>query len=51
MSKRKPTSAERSHPAPLPVTLDDVEAARKRVSGAIVDTDCDWSRTLSEILG
>jgi threonine dehydratase len=51
VSKRKPTSAVQSHPAPLPVTLDDVEAARKRVSGAIVDTDCDWSRTLSEILG
>ena len=34
-----------------PVTLDDVEAARARLTGAIVDTDCDWSRTLSEILG
>ena len=33
------------------VTLDDVEAARGRLSGAIVDTDCDWSRTLSGILG
>lgn len=33
------------------VTLDDVEAARERLRGAIVETDCDFSRTLSEILG
>jgi len=33
------------------VTLDDVEAARGRLAGAIVETDCDWSRTLSDILG
>ena len=38
-------------PADSPVTLDDVEAARHRVRGAIVETDCDFSRTLSEILG
>lgn len=37
--------------ADFPVTLDDVEAARKRLRGAIVETDCDFSRTLSEILG
>jgi len=36
---------------PMPVTLDDIEAARRRLLGAIVETDCDWSRTLSEILG
>ena len=35
----------------MPVTLDDVEAARGRLAGALVETDCDWSRTLSEILG
>jgi threonine dehydratase len=35
----------------VPITLDDVEAARRRLMGAIVETDCDWSRTLSEILG
>ena len=35
----------------LPVSLDDVEAARRRLIGAIVETDCDWSRTLSAILG
>ena len=37
--------------ADVPVTLDDVEAARERLRGAIVETDCDFSRTLSEILG
>lgn len=35
----------------LAVSLDDVEAARRLLAGAIVDTDCDWSRTLSEIAG
>jgi threonine dehydratase len=33
------------------VTLDDVEAARQRLRGAIIETDCDWSRTLSQIAG
>jgi len=33
------------------VTLDEIEAARRRLLGAIVETDCDWSRTLSDILG
>ena len=47
MTTHKPASAS----AKLPVTLDDVETARARVIGAIVDTDCNWSRTLSEILG
>ncbi len=37
--------------APLPVTLADIEAARSRLRGAISETDCDWSRTLSDILG
>src|SRR5262245_41805164 len=37
--------------AALPVGIDDIEAARRRLMGAIVETDCDWSRTLSEILG
>src|SRR5215470_9751418 len=36
---------------PRPVTLADVEAARRRLAGAIIETDCDWSRTLSAILG
>ena len=35
----------------VPVKLDDIEAARSRLMGAIVETDCDWSRTLSDILG
>ena len=33
------------------VTLRDVEAARVRLTGALIDTDCNWSRTLSDILG
>jgi threonine dehydratase len=33
------------------VTLDDIEAARRRLRGAIIETDCDWSRTISEIAG
>ena len=32
------------------VTLRDVEAARVRLTGALIDTDCNWSRTLSDIL-
>jgi threonine dehydratase len=36
---------------PLPVALGAVEAARRRLLGAIVETQCDWSRTLSLILG
>jgi threonine dehydratase len=35
----------------LPVTLDAIEAARGRVQREIVDTDCDCSRTLSQMLG
>ena len=50
MAARKAvTSAEVD--ATASVTLDDVEAARSRLAGALVDTDCDWSRTLSSILG
>jgi threonine dehydratase len=36
---------------PLPVTLADIEAARRHLLGAIIETECDWSRTLSAILG
>jgi threonine dehydratase len=50
MPARKPMAMPDTKPT-LPVTLDDVEAARARLAGAIVDTDCDWSRTLSEIIG
>jgi threonine dehydratase len=35
----------------LPVTLADVEAARARIAGAVLDTDFDHSRTLSEMVG
>lgn len=44
-------SADASTKTQAPVTLDDVEAARDRVRGAVVETDCDFSRTLSDILG
>ncbi|HEY1243920.1 MAG TPA: threonine ammonia-lyase [Hyphomicrobiaceae bacterium] len=36
---------------PLPVALGAVEAARRRLLGAIIETQCSWSRTLSLILG
>jgi threonine dehydratase len=35
----------------LPVTIDAIEAARRRLLGAIVETKCDESRTLTAILG
>ncbi len=37
--------------ATLPVSLADVEAARERIRGAVLDTDFDHSRTLSEMTG
>ncbi|MGE0701548.1 MAG: pyridoxal-phosphate dependent enzyme, partial [Hyphomicrobiaceae bacterium] len=44
--------ADRSHDTPaLPVTAADVLAAEKVIAGAVLDTDCDPSRTLSDILG
>ena len=49
--KSSPVAAAAKAPAREPVSLDDIEAARGRLTGAIVDTDCDWSRTLSDILG
>ena len=45
MAAQNSTSAD-----PIPIALDDIEAARRRLVGAIVETDCDWSRTLSDIL-
>ena len=33
------------------LTADDVRAAAARIAGSIVRTDCDYSRTLSEICG
>jgi threonine dehydratase len=37
--------------SPLPVEFDDIRAAQARLRGAIVETDCDPSCTLSSILG
>jgi threonine dehydratase len=37
--------------APLPVTPDDVNAAAAVISGSVIVTECDQSRTLSEICG
>lgn len=33
------------------LTIADIEAAAARIEGAVVRTDCDYSRTLSEITG
>jgi threonine dehydratase len=35
----------------LPVTADDVAAAAERIRGAVIETPCSASRTLSEITG
>jgi threonine dehydratase len=35
----------------LPVSLADIEAARARLRGSVLETGCNWSRTLSDILG
>jgi threonine dehydratase len=35
----------------MPVSLEDIRAAAAAIAGAIVDTPCLWSRTLSEITG
>ena len=35
----------------LPVTLADVQRAAQTIRGAVLNTDCDESRTLGEILG
>ena len=52
MAARKQSTNPASAPdaaAEPDVTLADVEAARRVLLGAIVETDCDWSRTLSQI--
>jgi threonine dehydratase len=50
---RRPRSAAAAPGTPpdLPVTFADVQAAGRRLLGHIIDTDCDPSRTLSEICG
>src|SRR5262245_47202386 len=50
MPQRRASAAPNALKA-APVTLEDIEAARRRLAGAIIETDCDWSRTLSAILG
>src|SRR6185437_3758936 len=50
MPQRRATAAPNAV-QPAPVTLGDIEAARRRLAGAIIETDCDWSRTLSAIVG
>ncbi|MEQ1648400.1 MAG: threonine ammonia-lyase [Hyphomicrobiaceae bacterium] len=50
MKKSAKKSADGSGMA-LPVTLQDVEAAATLLRGAVLNTDCDESRTLGEILG
>jgi threonine dehydratase len=40
-----------SEPATLPVTAADVAAAQRVLAGHVLVTDCDPSRTLSEMLG
>jgi threonine dehydratase len=49
--KQATAGASAASDARVAVTLEDVEAARARLTGALVDTDCNWSRTLSDILG
>ncbi|RTL65995.1 MAG: threonine ammonia-lyase [Hyphomicrobiales bacterium] len=49
MARRPPPEAQGSPDDIL--TLADVEKARDAVAGAVVNTDCDFSRTLSEIFG
>ena len=44
MSQTAQTAAEQ-------LTVEDVRAAAARIEGAVVRTDCDYSRTLSEITG
>ena len=40
-----------TEPAEVQLTIEDVRAAAARIEGAVVRTDCDYSRTLSEITG
>jgi threonine dehydratase len=48
MGRKRPHAIER---AERTVALDDIEAARRRIAGAVAETPCDWSRTLSDMLG
>lgn len=46
-----PPMTEPSETLAQQLTIDDVRAAAQRIDGAVVRTDCDYSRTLSEITG
>ena len=46
----KLSAAQKPH-GKLPVELDDIAAAQARLRGAILETDCDFSSTLSGIVG
>ena len=50
-SKNMPTDQQAAEPGRLPVTLDDVRAAAATIAGSVLVTECDQSRTLSEICG
>jgi threonine dehydratase len=51
MAERKSIRASASPASAPAVTLDDIEAAQRTMADAIVQTDCNCSRTLSEIVG
>ena len=46
-----PTDLHAAEPDRLPVTADDVRAAAAAISGSVIVTECDQSRTLSQICG
>ena len=46
-----PTDPHAAEPGRLPVTADDVRAAAAAIAGSVIVTECDQSRTLSEICG
>ncbi len=46
-----PENAMSDQQAPLVVTPDDIKAAAEVIRGAVIVTECDQSRTLSEICG
>ena len=50
-SSNMPTDQHAAAPGRLPVTPDDVRAAAATIAGSVLVTECDQSRTLSEICG
>ena len=50
-SKNMPTGQHAGAPDRLPVTPDDVRAAAEVIRCSVLVTECDRSRTLSEICG